>query len=459
MEKDFKSLVEIIDAHPDPYAHTPEKAFKAKMDSVRSTCDKPLTELEFYKKVAFVVAMIKDGHSSANFSEFWLKKKRKEFGVFPYEMHLTNDDKLYVLKSYQDGGIKKGARIAEINGISVSEFLATIDPYISYELKQFRNTIIDDNFEKYLYVAFGHSTNTEFKLSAGKEPVVIENMPFKEMKKFTKDNREEREIKISKGEPYDYEKISEGVGVLKIYAFQTSDMGDYRRFLTRTFKKINKDSIHSLVIDIRGNYGGWPKIASNLFHYISKTHFKTMAQSSTKVSYAYRNNFYKRIPQLRYVKQYIPTQRHFVDINGVMKNRIGSFIDEATFFNEEPVEEDFEFSGDCYLLTNRDSYSAASSFASTFQCYDMGIIIGEETGGTKIFRANAIYEALPKTGVRVAMSTTKLWTACFNEEMEGVKPRVEYIPNIFEITSGMDTHLLFVQKLIKQIQAEKNKKP
>jgi len=86
-----------------------------------------------------------------------------------------------------------------------------------------------------------------------------------------------------------------------------------------------------------------------------------------------------------------------------------------------PKDRKNEFKGDCYLLTNRDSYSAASSFASTFQCYQMGTIVGEETGGTKIFRANAIYTQLSRTAIWVRMSTTRMYTPCYSQEFEGVK--------------------------------------
>ena len=146
-----------------------------------------------------------------------------------------------------------------------------------------------------------------------------------------------------------------------------------------------------------------------------------------------------------------------MNINAVISDPVDTYIDEDIFFNEEPRRENFEFKGDCYLLTNRDSYSAASSFASTFQCYHLGNIIGEETGGTKIFRANAIYERLNKSNLIVAMSTTKLNTTCYNEEFEGIQPTIKYTPSIYEIISDMDTQLLFTQKIIKEIQKKKAK--
>lgn len=456
--RDFNHIEKIIDAHPDPYTHISEEDFKAKLDEMKFSLNRPHTTLEFYKKAASAVALLKDGHSSVHLPKFWMKTQRAKNGAFPYEVHLTNEDELYVIKDFNNGKIPLASKIIAINGISVNDFLTRIDPYISYELKHFRNTIIDEDFEKYLYLAFGHTDGTELRYFASDtSSITVKNMPYQGWKKFQKENKEERDIKIEFEEPYSYEQVADGVGLISIYEFYAKDLYTYDQFLTKTFKKIKNDSIHSLVIDIRGNFGGWPKISSRLFHYISNSYFKTMARSSMKVSATYRNNLLNRNDYLRYYKSQITfgTQRHYVDMNGLMNNPLGSYVHEDQFFNEEPVTQEFEFKGDCYLLTNRDSYSAASSFASTFQCYQMGTIIGEETGGTKIFRANAIYEVLTRTGIRISMSTTKNYTTCYDQELEGIKPTIYFTPTIFGLTSDLDTQLLFTLSVIKQKQRQR----
>ncbi len=456
--KDFKILEEIITAHPDPYTHTSEQAFTKALDSVKNTLNEPLSELEFYKKTAFILALIKDGHSSAYLPPAWMEKQRKAYGCFPYEMHLTNSNELYILKNFTDQGIKPGVKIISINDISIDSFLSKISPYISYELEPFRNTIIDNRFELYLNLSFDISKGITLKyVEKDTLESTVQNISITDWKKHQKDNREIREKLMAKGEPYEYQNIGEGIGILSVYGFSTSNFNSYNLFLQKTFKQIKRDSIHSLVIDIRGNYGGWPKIASELFHYIYGNYFKTMAKSSVKVSQAYQDVFYKAYPILKMNKPTGLKRRHFVDILAIVKNEPGTFIHESEFFNEEPIEERYEFSGDVYLMTNRDSYSAASSFASTFQCYNMGIIIGEETGGTKIFRANSIYQRLDYSGVNLQISTTKLFTPCYTEESMGVIPNIEYSPSIFELLSGIDTQLSFTKRIIKKVQKKRKK--
>ncbi len=471
--KDFDTLKEMIGAHPDPYTHISESDFNKTIAAIESSLNEPHTVLEFYKKTASLVALIKDGHSQVVLPKDWLLEQREAFGLFPYEVFLTNDDQLYVVNNLTNETIPVGAQILSINGISVPKFLEIIDPYISYERKNFRNTIIDSAFEKYLYLAFGFSENTVLEyFSADTVSINVENIPKKEWKQLRKEQfkerKENRSVKKSTDsfesnystasnniDPYAYNKVSEGVGMISIFSFSVPDLQSYKIFLNKTFREIRNDKIHSLIIDVRGNFGGWPKVSSCLFHYISDTYFKTMAKSTMKVSNPYKNYVFDRWPSLRTNRQNIPTRNHYVDFNSIISKKAGAYVEEEAFFNEKPITEKYEFKGDCYLLINRDSYSASSSFASTFQCYQMGVIIGEETGGTKIFRANAISKLLNKSGLAVGISTTKLYTTCFDKEMEAIQPTAKYEPSILEILSDMDTQLLYTQRLIRQIQRKK----
>ena len=66
-----------------------------------------------------------------------------------------------------------------------------------------------------------------------------------------------------------------------------------------------------------------------------------------------------------------------------------------------------------------------------------------------------MYEQLKRSSIWVRVSTVKDYCACYNNEMEGVAPTIEYVPSIFELGSDMDTQLLYAQRLIKQVQNKK----
>jgi len=183
--KDLDQLEFLITAHPDPYQHISKKEVDNKFNEVKASFIKPKSTLAFYKDVASIIALIKDGHSSAYLPKNWFEYQRKKHGAFPYEMYLINDDELFVIKDFNNGKIPIGAKITKINGIRTTDFLTKFNPYISYERKAFRNTFIDNDFEKFLYIAFGHSKNTKLTfVKSTNEEVMIPNMPFKEWKKI-----------------------------------------------------------------------------------------------------------------------------------------------------------------------------------------------------------------------------------------------------------------------------------
>ncbi len=454
LHKDFKEFKKLIEIHPDPFTNTSEEEFNKQLDSIEESLEESMPLLDIYKKLSAQVALINDGHSAVYLPEKWMENQRKEYGAFPLDVHLTNENELYVLKDYNDKAVAKGVKITKINGISVDSFINYIDPYISYELKHFRNTKIERDFEMYLYLAFGKSQNTLIHYFTNQdEQVVLSNIPLKKWKKLKKENRTIREQKIAKGKPYDFQDLGNGIGHLSIFSFSVSNYASYRQFLIRTFKEIEEKEIHSLIIDVRGNFGGWPKVSSYLLHYLTENYFKTMAKSSFKISEPVKNNFRSMIRKYNNGRNMLFSKTlHYIDINEAIHGKVNTYINEESFFNERPIPKNYEFTGDIYLLTNRDSYSAASSFAATVQCYQLGSIIGEETGGTRIFRANAVMNQLSKTGIRVRFSTTIEYCTCYDQEMQGVTPNVEFRPSILDIVNGFDSQLNFTQRIIRKVR-------
>lgn len=453
MQKDLKVLIETIEGHPDPYTKISEEELQAIIDEVEKNISVELDVIDCYKNFSRIISAIKDGHTSLSMRDYWLRNILKVHGVFPYDVFLTNNEELFVIKSYGDTKIPLGSKILEINGMPVAEFIERVSPYLAYEIKSFRNDRISESFEFLLYLIFKQADQVSFKLLGFDSEVVISTMDFKEWKSQRKDLRAEREEKIAKGRPYDFEILKPGIAKISIFSFAVPSFDKYDLFLIDTFKKIKQNEVHSLIIDVRGNYGGYPKVSSELFHYIHNGYFKTMAQTRMKVSFPYRKSFTDKYPQLLHNNiDFGFKERHHIDLEALMNDKLNTYKDEAVLYNESPIEEKFEFTGDTYLLIDRKSYSASSSFASTFQCYSMGTIIGEPTGGTKIFRANAFKRILPKSKFNLLMSSTKMNTACYFEEDEPVLPNIEAAPTILDVVHDSDAILNFTLRVISKVQ-------
>ncbi len=453
LKKDYAFLVDLIDAHPKPHRHITEKALKRLIDSTRQLMNNPMSALDFYRLTSPIYAALKDGHTSVSMPSGWLKKHRKTFGVFPYKIFINEEDQMYLIDNYSnDETIPMGSEVIKINGLSSAEFIHSVSKYISYEQEIFRNTIIESLIDFYLLLHFGQVTSLDIEYLSDKHRTHhIQYIPHENWRDELEETETLKEKRVAKGEPYAYEKIAHDAGLLRIYSFAISDQSKYDVFLRDMFRKIKNDSIQSLIIDVRGNTGGYPRVVSKLLHWISDGYFKTMAKSETKVSKAYKRYFQQMAPSLNFYQAQFVRMPHTVDIKSLFSYENGTIFTEDAF-NEAPQEMYNEFTGDLYLLTDRRSYSASSSFAATFRCYQMGLIIGSETGGTKIFHANSMYETLKHSGLTCIMATVRDYTTCFLEEDEGIKPDLVAEPTVLDRVAKRDAALEYALMVIEKVK-------
>ena len=113
--------------------------------------------------------------------------------------------------------------------------------------------------------------------------------------------------------------------------------------------------------------------------------------------------------------------------------------------------------GDVYLLTDKRSYSASSSFAATVKCYGLGLIIGEETGGTKIFYANSIGKATPHSNLYCNVATTTKFTTCFDAPDVGIQPDLVAKPTIPQLVAQQDVALNYALLVIRKKEKMRKK--
>lgn len=451
LKKEFKTIVSMLEAHPSPYRHISEKKLSQLIDSTNQLINQPMDKIAFYKLVSPIYSAIKDGHTSIGFDYQWKKKYRKNNGVFPYKIYLDDDNRMYLIDNYsQDKTIPLGSEVLAINEMPIATFLQQISKYIAFEQENFRNSLIQSDFDFYLLLQFGEIQ--QIKLTYQNQEVqnhLVQFVGFSERKEELGAADKRQEKKMATSQPFEYKKLKGNIGLIKIYSFAIGERNGYHVFLRNTFKKIAKDSINSLIIDVRGNTGGFPKSVSDLIHYISEKYFKTMAMSEMKVSNAYKDYFVENSNINAYRNLYLK-RRHYVDIASVMKKEVGTRVQETTFFNESPQTEVFEYKGDAYLLIDKRSYSASSSFAATFRCYGLGLLIGEETGGTKIFYANSIGKGLPHSGLYYRVATTADFTTCFDNPDEGIQPDLVAKPTIPQLVAQQDVALNYALLVIKK---------
>lgn len=74
-------------------------------------------------------------------------------------------------------------------------------------------------------------------------------------------------------------------------------------------------------------------------------------------------------------------------------------IEALRRFEEEPI-----FDGDVYFLIGSNTFSAATMFSSIVKDYNIGYLIGEETGGLATGHTNSYQFTLPNTKLLTGVS-------------------------------------------------------
>jgi len=91
------------------------------------------------------------------------------------------------------------------------------------------------------------------------------------------------------------------------------------------------------------------------------------------------------------------------------------------------------------------------------KCFEVGALIGQETGGKKDHYGQVLPFQLPNSELRGQVSTAHFVTVCGQNDVGGVKPDYEVKQKPEDTAKGIDTVLQFTLNLIEK-KREKNKK-
>jgi hypothetical protein len=159
LKSDIKYLKKKLENnHPGLYLYTSKSIIDKVFDSLENSIAKPLSELEFYKHIAILSSIIKDGHTiilpGTRTTEYY-----NETGRFlPYHFTILNN-KLYVDMVYtNDPSILAGTEITGINKIDASDVIKQLS---ERQVRDGNNLtypgwILSNYFRQYYSFVFGH---------------------------------------------------------------------------------------------------------------------------------------------------------------------------------------------------------------------------------------------------------------------------------------------------------------
>ena len=472
--------------HPNLYWYTSKKDLDDKFDSLKMTIRKPMTSLDFYKKLSPVVAAVRQGHTFVYpAAKLMTKKETKELlkkGTGPFSQFDFDyfNDKLYVLKNKSyDKSIKPGTEIVDVNGTKPADLIREYNEFYSSDGynttlktrssgKRFSSFFTSQNGIKDS-LTFTFKFNDSLKVITIKRHKEDATKQKKIKKKLTGIDREKakafKKKKRINGYNSDlknfnrnlhFEEKDSSIAVMKIRGFKN---GDFRTFYKESFTKIQNYKSSTFILDLRDNGGGRVTEINNLYSYLADSTFVFLDKSevvskSSLFEGAYFNGGSFAVKAIKTI--FSPLIFTYLLLT-VHKDKDGKNI-YATQTKPQKVNEK-AFKGKVYVLINGMSFSASSIISSNLKGSKRATFVGEETGGGYNGTVAGFMPLvkLPNSELKIRIGLMKMAPHYKTEIIgSGIFPDIPIIPTLQDRIKGIDPEMDWILNDIKSAASKKN---
>jgi hypothetical protein len=452
LQQDYTLLRNILEKkHPSLYWYTPKVSMDSFFNEGYKAIEDSMTELQFgWKILAPLTSTIHCGHTSFGMSKGWNKFIRhKRIPSFPLFLKIWNDTMVVTYNlNTKDSVIKKGTIITSINGIKSADIINIMFDYmvedgysdnvnyirLSTSFPYFHRNIF--GLYKTYYIGYIDSTGTEKNIS-----IPYFNVPADSVNKIKKIEKIEKKFnKTNKRGSIRSLQIDTSFALMTINSFSK---GHLKNFFKRSFRRLRKNNIQNLVIDIRANGGGDINNYVLLTKFLRNTSFK-VADSAWSKSKSFG----------RYTKHI--TSGFFDNIGLFLLTHKGEdgnyhfgFWERHTFTPKRRNH----FNGNIYVLTNGLTFSASSLFCNAVKGQQNIMLVGEETGGGWYGNSGIMIPdiKLPNTKLHVRLPFFRIVQYNhINVKGTGVIPDVVIKPVYKDVLDDIDTKMEWVRQMVKE---------
>ncbi|MFA7725475.1 MAG: S41 family peptidase [Candidatus Izemoplasmatales bacterium] len=401
LQHDYDQLVGYFSRNPKLFTNTEE--LDATIITQRELLFEGMTALQLYRVIAVVVASIRCGHTMVQAPYDQVEDFFYSDYTYPVEVRLF-DTHLRVTKVVGITSMETGDEIVSIDGTLVTELTQNMERFLSADGQGTtrKNIALCNSYLSYylLFIADDDTLDIEYFDVTQKE-TVSETINRSTLLPFS----------FESNPPYESH-FEDDYAILTVREFSPYDSYTIQSFLAffeTFFTTVKNESINYVILDIRDNSGGDPRITSNLFSYLAKTsqpYFRSDAP-----------NYYTGL-----------------------KSSIA--LAEA------------HYNGNLYTLINGSCFSSCGHFAALLKYQQVGIFIGEETNGSYVCSDSSTTYTLTNSRLSFRTSTT-IWPAAVEGMVlgRGVMPDIQISTNLDDYVLGIDTVMMVAIEQIEQALA------
>ena len=431
LQSDFLLLRDALDKyHPDLHLYTSKTVMDSLAIDIQKDLDEEMTSIEFFRKLRLLVSKIKNGHTSIKVQGSFMDWFNNEALILPFAMYPRHDSMFVLVDASNEYTIQEGATIIRINDRSVDDLYEDgrrFFPSDGYNLTgPDWNTA--RNISLFYSLAYGNpdiydinyidldGVQRNAKIKAIAKTKSFENL--KDGRPYYKSERGDLNLNIE-----------EDIAILTIPSFFPDSERRFANQLKKMFAKIRNLNIDQLIIDVRGNGGGYFESAEEVLKYLI-----TEEVQPYKYEYALVDN--------------IKEPHHFVkgDLKHFHRQRLvesnSKFYSRADRMVIRPYRNGYQ--GKIVILLDQLSASATADFLGMTKSYTDAVHIGVESSGNPVAQVAVELPTLvlPNTGIRVQLPLFRSeLNTTFPNMGRGLIPDVIVEPSVHSILIGEDVQL------------------
>lgn len=452
LKADFARMRQQLEqVHVGLYEYADKPTLNHYFDSLKASITQPLTELEFYQKIAPILGKIRNGHTYISMSAKARAHAKKHAKFIPLEL-LWQQETAFVAKSYASRPfLPAGSQILSINGQAMPAILDKMmasfssDGYNQTRAKR----MLGLHFTHFYYWLIAQPQQFKIRYRTPQQTTEqVAVVPALSREAIIA----HRESPKSKVKMLDFKVLNERVGLLKVGTFAQSEMKrSFKKFLRKTFAKIKRQNLQHLIIDLRNNGGGDDGYGNLLFSYLTNQPFNYYKYVATSVNKIVHPEYYQEAKVIRKYNTIFPDQVKKVGkLYHVKKNPgLGTFAPQ-----KQP------FLGKLYILINGACFSATGEFTACVHNRKRATFIGEEVGGNyyKNTSGEILTLVLPNTGVRIFIPLMQYAMDVKDyPKGHGVKPTYSIQYTVEAMQQGKDLELAKALELINADKPQEKK--
>ena len=393
------------------------------VEELKSSLPDSLTKNDCYLLFSKLLAKIEDGHTGVQIPFDQRKEYSQSGGLsFPFLVNIE-DGSLFIdyylgIDSTLFAG---GEEILQINGEDVKDMITEMERLFGDASSHIRQNQVAYYFRFLIWMVYDWQDNYDILITDSSHPIKRVQVEGVSSEEFIKNLKKRTAQKIRK---FDLSvDVSKSTALMKIKSF--GDLDQFCSFADSSFSLIAKQNIRNLIIDVRENGGGRSVVVDSLMNYLTDQSYAQYQLIETRISSDLLEYYKTKYPEI-----YDQIKSTPIDSLQLLPVQI-----------KLPPPKNNRFNGNLYVLTDNGTYSAAATFAGVIKEWGLGVLIGEETGGTIEYYGDYWMHQTPVMKLSFYISPKKFTQFGGIDVNSGVKPD-------YEINDKSDMILKFAYDLI-----------